>query len=94
MLSPILLDTKLISAYNIYEVKLCKKGDIVYIHDNRYGLSKAQIIKCNGNIVTIRLVEHKSGYAVPSHRLMTEDEMLAKYGNQNQTRPLSPPYLH
>ncbi len=71
-----------------------KKGDIVYIHDNRYGLSKAQIIKCSGNIFTIRLLDHKCGYSVPGHRLMTESEMIAKYGEQKHSRPVRPPYLH
>lgn len=71
-----------------------KKGDIVYIHDNRYGLSKAQIIKCSGNIYTIRLLDHKSGYAVPAHRLMTEAEMIAQYGEQKPYKPTSAPYLH
>lgn len=71
-----------------------KKGDIVYIHDNRYGLSKAQIIKCSGNIFSIRLLDHKCGYAVPGHRLMTEDEVITKYGSHKITRGTSAPYLH
>ena len=71
-----------------------KKGDIVYINDNRYGLSKAQIIKCNGNIYTIRLLDHKCGYGVPGHRLMTEDEVIAKYGPLKSTPAASAPYLH
>lgn len=71
-----------------------QKGDIVYIHDNRYGISKAQILKVNGNIYTIRLLDHKSGYAVPAHRLMTESEMINRYGEQKPIRPASAPYLH
>lgn len=71
-----------------------QKGDIVYIHDNRYGISKAQILKVNGNIYTIRLLDHKSGYAVPGHRLMTEDEIITKYGSLKITPAARAPYLH
>lgn len=71
-----------------------KKGDIYYINDGLYGICKAQIIRINGNIITIRLLEHKCGYAVPSHRLMTEEEMLVKYGSQKKTPIASAPYLH
>lgn len=82
------------SLRKLLKVILMKKGDITYIHDNRYGLSKAQIIKSNGNIYTIRLLNHKCGYSVPSHRLITESDYNAMYGSLNPSHMVNAPYLH